>query len=75
MFDGTLDKYTGYNNTTKLNKYAKSYHANPLPIPTIHKQTAKKEVDRSMKIGVLKKSNNSQWLAPTLILSKKNGTV
>ena len=41
----------------------------------IHKLTLKKEVDRLIKIGVLKKINNSQWAAPTFIIPKKNNTV
>ena len=28
-----------------------------------------------MKIGVLKKTNNSQWAAPTFIIPKINGTI
>ena len=35
----------------------------------------KKEVNRLIKIGVLKKINNSQWAAPTFIIPKINGTV
>ena len=41
----------------------------------IHKPTLKKEVDRLIKIGILRKINNSQWAAPTFILSKIIGTV
>ena len=54
---------------------AKSYHAKPFPIPTIHEPTLKKENTRLFKIGVLKKMNNSQWAAPTFNIPKKNGTV
>ena len=42
---------------------------------TIHEPTLKKEVDILIKIGVLKKINNSQWAAPTFIIPKKNNTV
>ena len=45
-------------------------YAKPFPIPKIHKLTIKKEVDRLIKIGVLKKIN-----APTFIIPKKNNTV
>ena len=37
--------------------------------------TLKKEVDRLIKIGVLKKINNSQSPAPAFIIPKMNGTV
>ena len=75
MFDGTLGKYTGSDYTIELKEDAKPYHAKPFPIPKIHEPTLKKEVDRLIKIGVLKKINNSQWAAPTFIIPKKNNTV
>ena len=40
-----------------------------------YKPTLKKEVNRLIKIGVLKKINNSQSAAPTFIIPKINGTV
>ena len=43
-----------------LNSYAK-----PFSIPKGLKITLKQEVDRLIKIGVLKKINNSQWAALT----------
>ena len=41
----------------------------------IHKPTLKTKVDKLIKIGVLMKICNSQWVAPTFIKPKKNGTV
>ena len=32
-------------------------------------------MNRLLKIGALKKDNNSQWVAPTFIIPKINGTV
>ena len=75
MLDGTLGKYTGSDYTIVLKEDAKLHHAKPFPIPKIHELTLKKKVDRLIKIEVLKKINNSQWAAPTLIITKKNGTV
>ena len=75
MFDGTLGKYTGSDYTIELKEDAKPYHVKPFPIPKIHELTIKKELDRLIKIGVLKKINNSQWTVPTFIIPKKNGTV
>ena len=49
MFDGTLGKYTGSDYTIELKEDAK-----PFPIPNIHEPTLKNEVDRLIKIGVLK---------------------
>ena len=75
MFDGTLGKCTGINYTIELKEDTKSYHAKPFPIPNIHKLTLKKEVNRLVKMGVLKKINNSQWAIPTFIILKINGKV
>ena len=59
----------------KLKEDEKTYHAKPFPIPKLHELTFKKEVDKLIKIGALKKIINSQWVAPTFIIPKKNGTV
>ena len=75
MFDGTLGTYTGSKYKIELQEGAKPYHAKAFPIPRIHEKTLKKEVNRLVDIGVLKRINNSQWAAPTFIIAKKNGTV
>ena len=75
MFDGLLGKYTGSNYTIKLKEDSKPYHANSFPVPNIHKLIRKKQIIRLNKIGVLKKINNSQWIAPTFIIPKNNSTV
>ena len=75
MFDGTLGTYTGSNYKIELQEGVKPYHAKPFPIPRVHEKTLRKEVDRLVKIGVLKRINNSEWAAPTFIIPKKNGTV
>ena len=59
----------------ELKEEIKPYHAKAFPIPRIHEETLKREVERLVKIGVLKRINNSQWAAPTFIIPKKNGTV
>ena len=51
---------------------ANPYLAKPFPKQKIQKPTLKKEVDRLIKIGVLKKLNNSQRAAPTFIIPKKD---
>ena len=59
MFDGTLAKYTCSDYTIGLKEDAKPYRVKPFPILTIHKPTLKKEGNRLIKIGILKKINNS----------------
>ena len=45
------------------------------PFQNIHELTLKRDVNKLMKIGVLKKINNAQWEAPAFIIPKSNGTV
>ena len=75
MFDGALGNYTGSKYKIELKEKVTSYHAKPFPIPRTPEPTLKKEVDRLVKIAVLKKINNNEWAASTLIIPKKNGTV
>ena len=75
IFDGTLGKYTCSNYIIKLKEDAKPYHAKPFPIAKNHKPTLKKDIDRLIKIGVLKKIDHFQWAAPTFIIPKQNGTI
>ena len=58
MFDGALGKYTGSTYKIKLKENVKPYHAKPFPILKVHKPTLKKEVERLVEIGVLRKINN-----------------
>ena len=75
MFDGTLGKWTGEPYDIELQPDAKPYHSRAYPIPKIHENTLKKEVERLCQLGVLKKVNRSAWAAPTFIIPKKNQTV
>ena len=45
MFDGTLGNYTGSEYKIALLEEAIPYHTNPFPIPKIHKETLKTEVN------------------------------
>ena len=58
-----------------LNEGAEPYHARAFPIPRVHMETLKMEVERLCQLGVLKKVNRSQWAAPTFVIPKKDGTV
>ena len=53
MFDGTLGNYTGSEYKIELLEGVKLYHTKPFPIPKIHKNTLKIEVNRLINIGVL----------------------
>ncbi len=75
LFDGTLGTWTGQTVNIDLKPNVSPYHARAFPIPRVHLETLKCEVERLCKIGVLKKVNRSEWAAPTFIIPKKDGSV
>lgn len=75
LFDGTLGVWKGSGVSFELKKDAKPYHAKPYPIPHIHENPTRKEVERLCKLGVLAPCLDSEWGAPSFIIPKKNLTV
>ncbi len=75
LFDGSLGTWDKTQYKIDLKKGAEPYHARAFPIPRIHLNSLKTEVERLCKIGVLKKVNRSSWAAPTFIIPKKDGSV
>ena len=75
LFDGTLGKWQMEDYDVELLPDAKPYHAKAYPIPRVHVNTLKMEVERLCEAGVLKKVNRSEWAAPTFIIPKKDGSV
>jgi hypothetical protein len=75
MFDGTLGDWQDEPVGFTLKPGATPYHGRSFPIPRIHLDTLKKEVERLVEIGVLKKQPRSEWASPTFIIPKSNGTV
>ena len=75
MVNGTLGNYTSTEYKIEHLEGVQPYHAKPFPIPKVHEEALKTEVNRLINIAVLKRENNSEWAAPTFTLPKKNGTV
>jgi hypothetical protein len=75
LFDGSLGNWEGEEYNIELKPDATPYHAKAIPIPKVHLDTLRQEVERLCELGVLKKVNRSEWAAPTFIIPKKNGTV
>ena len=75
LFDGMLGKWNATQVNLELKEGAPPYHVRPYPIPKVHLDTLKMEVQRLCELGVLKKVNRSEWAAPTFIIPKKDGTV
>jgi Retroviral aspartyl protease len=51
------------------------YHGRAFPVPKIHENLIRDEVDRLVKLGVLRKTNESEWAAPSFGIPKKNGQI
>jgi hypothetical protein len=47
----------------------------PFPVPKIHEETLKKEINRFCDLGVLKPQVTLEYQSPSFIIPKKNGTV
>ena len=71
LFDGTLGTWQKEPYNIELKEGVKPYHSRPFPVPKIHEHTLKVELDRLIKLGVLKRINASKWAAPTFITSKR----
>ena len=75
LFDGTLGTWQSEPYSIELRDDVRPYHAKPFPIPRVHEQTLKVELQRLCDIGVLRRINHSEWAAPTFVIPKKDGSV
>ena len=55
MFDGSLGNYPGTEVKNKLLEGAQPHNAKLFPIPEVHEETLKTEVNILVNIGVVKK--------------------
>ena len=75
LFNGELGRWKGPPHTVHLKDKINPYHGKPYKIPQIYEETLKAEVERLVKIGVLKRVNHSEWAAPCFIIPKKDHSV
>jgi len=59
----------------KLKEDVTLYHGRPYQIPKAYECQICEEVDRLIKIRVLKKINHSPWAAPCFVIPKKDKTI
>ena len=75
LFDGTLGDWKTNPVSIKLKPGATPYHGRAYPVPHVHLETLRKEVNRLEIIGVLIRQPDSEWASPTFIIPKKDGRV
>jgi hypothetical protein len=77
LFNGSLGTWKEHPHDIDLKPNSKPYHAKAfqVPIPKIHLETLKAEVQHLCDLGVLRRVNRSEWAAPTFIIPKKDGSV
>jgi hypothetical protein len=54
---------------------AKPYHARAFPIPKAYEQGTQKEIDRFCQLGIMERSQDSEWATPTFIQPTKTGDI
>lgn len=75
LFDGTLGLYPHEKIHLELIEGAKPHYSKPYQVPERHKEVFKKELDRLVSIGVLKKCGRSEWSSGTFVVPKSDSTV
>ena len=75
LFDGSLGDWNTPPVSVELKPDAKPHHSRPYPVPQIHKEQFKKELDSLVELGVLEKDSGSQWAAPAFTIPKKDGSL
>ena len=71
LFDGTLGDWNTKPVSFELKEGAKPYQGRAFPIPQVHKDTIKKEVNRLVELGVLTWQPSSEWASPSFIQPKR----
>jgi Reverse transcriptase (RNA-dependent DNA polymerase) len=75
LFDGTLGNWKTDPLSFKLKEGAKPFQLAPFSVSKIHETTLKREIQSLCDLGVLKPQVASEYLSPSFIIPKKNGTV
>jgi hypothetical protein len=72
LFDGKLREYPGDKMHIDIDPTAKPVYRRPYPIPQVHLEAFKKELNHLVEIGVLSPVRDTAWGLPTFVTPKKD---
>jgi len=75
LFSGKLGSYPHKQFHIYVDPDAKPVHARAYPVPRIHLETFRKELEHLISLGVLEPQGVSKWASPSFIIPKKDGRV
>lgn len=75
LFDGTLGTCKIECHHVELREDIKPYHDRPYQVPKVYEKALRNEIERLVKLNVLKKVNHSEWGDPCFPTPKKDGTI
>ena len=75
LFEGKLGTWNCEPADIELKPGSKPFRGKPHRVPQAYLDQTKKECERLVKIGVLRKINESEWSHPTFIVPKKDGKI
>ncbi len=75
LFDGTLSDWKTKPVSFQLKEGVSPYHGQAFPVPKVHKETIRKEIERLFELGVLERQPASEWALPSFIIPKKDQNV
>jgi hypothetical protein len=72
LFDGTLGVFPHKKCHIELEEGAEPVFARQYPVPHIHRDVLKKELEHLVQLGALSRVGASEWASPTLVTPKKD---
>ena len=75
LFDGSLGVYPHKKVHIDLKPNAVPVHHRAYPVPHLHRDTFKKELNHMVNIGIITPCGASEWASPAFIVPKKDGRV
>eukprot|EP00804_Cyclotella_cryptica_P020428 CCRYP_014404-RA/>CCRYP_014404-RA protein AED:0.35 eAED:0.37 QI:0/-1/0/1/-1/1/1/0/123 len=75
LFDGTLGDWNTEPLSFELKEGAKPYNGNAYPVPKSREELTIKELNRLCNLGVLECQTKLEWVSPSFITAKQDGSV